>query len=277
LIHNTFQLTSPQGGAINGDVRMREGPPPRTAIVVVHGFKGFKDWGFFPHLCTRLAVDGHAVVSFNFSHNGIGPDPELFTDLEGFSRNTLTREVDELNHVLKSVVAGKLTSRPPRRIGMLGHSRGGAVAILAAGETPEVDVLTTWGAVDHLDRWTEATIKEWREKGVMYILNQRTGQHLPLSIDLLEDYEANRIRLDLGRIAPSLEVPWLIVHGKEDLTVSVQEGERLSKHSGTTRLHLIEGAGHTFEAVHPFAGSTPALEEALASSIRHFRNHLGEE
>ena len=261
---------------INGDVRMREGPPPRTAIVVVHGFKGFKDWGFFPHLCTRLAVEGHAVISFNFSHNGIGPDPEAFSDLEGFSRNTITREVDELNHVLKSVAAGELTSRPPRRIGLLGHSRGGAVAILAAGETPGVDALATWGAIDHLDRWTETTIREWRETGVMYVLNQRTGQHLPLSIDLLEDYEANRERLDLRRVAASVEVPWLIVHGKEDLTVSVQEAERLTNRSGTARLHLIEGAGHTFETMHPFTGSTPALEEALASSSRHFLSYLGE-
>ena len=276
MIHNTFQLESPRGGIINGDVRMREGPPPRTAIVVVHGFKGFKDWGFFPHLCTRLAVEGHAVISFNFSHNGIGPDPELFSDLEGFSRNTISREVDESNHVLKSVAAGELTSRPPGRIGLLGHSRGGAVAILSAVETPEVDVLATWGAVDHLDRWTETTIREWRETGVMYVLNQRTGQHLPLSIDLLEDYEANRERLDLHSAAASVAAPWLIVHGKEDLTVPVQEGERLANRSGTARLHLIEEAGHTFEATHPFTGAPQALEEALAASIQHFSSYLGE-
>ena len=139
-----------------------------------------------------------------------------------------------------------------------------------------MDALATWGAIDHLDRWTEATIREWRETGVMYVLNQRTGQHLPLLIDLLEDYEANRERLDLRRVAPSVEVPWLIVHGKEDLTVPVQEGERLTKRSGTARLRLIEGAGHTFEAVHPFTGSTAALEEALAASSQHFLSYLGE-
>jgi pimeloyl-ACP methyl ester carboxylesterase len=275
LIQNSFRLVSPQGGAIHGDVRMREGPPPRTAVVVVHGFKGFKDWGFFPHLCKGLAVEGHAVISFNFSHNGIGSDPEVFADLEGFSQNTISREVDELNHVLNIVAAGELTPRPPRRIGLLGHSRGGAVSILAARETPEVDALVTWGAIDHLDRWTEETIREWREKGVIYVQNQRTGQHLPLSVGLLEDFEANRERLDLGAV-DSLDAAWLIVHGKDDLTVSVQEGERLAMRSGTARLHLIEGSGHTFDATHPFAGTTAALEEATAVSIRHFLSYLGE-
>jgi len=256
---------------------MREGPPPRTAIVVVHGFKGFKDWGFFPHICTRLAVEGHAVVSFNFSHNGIGPDPEVFSDLEGFSQNTLSREVDELNHVLGAVAGGDLTSRPPRRIGLLGHSRGGSVSILAAVERSEVAALATWGAIDHLDRWTTQTIEEWRKKGVMYVMNQRTGQHLPLSVTLLEDYEANHARLNLDSAVASVAVPWLIIHGKEDLTVSVEEGVRLAKRSGTARLHLIEEAGHTFEASHPFLGSSPALEEALVTSIRHFSSHLGGE
>ncbi len=277
MIHNTFQLESPRGGTIVGDVRMREGPPPRTAIVVVHGFKGFKDWGFFPYLSDRLAVQGHAVISFNFSHNGIGSDPEVFSELEEFSQNTISREVDELNFVLTSVLSGDLTPRPPRHVGLLGHSRGGGVAILAAGEKPEVDALVTWGAIDHLDRWTEETVREWREKGVMYVLNQRTGQHLPLSIALWNDFQENQERLDLRRATGALATPWLIVHGKEDLTVRVEEGERLARQSGKARLHLIEGAGHTFEATHPFAESTPALEEAIAVSARHFRSHLGEE
>jgi hypothetical protein len=42
-------------------------------------------------------------------------------------------------------------------------------------------------------------------------------------------------------------------------------------------LHLIESAGHTFEVVHPFGGSTTALEEALNVTERHFRRHLGSE
>ena len=150
------------------------------------------------------------------------------------------------------------------------------MAILAAGEKPEVDALVTWGAIDHLDRWTEETVREWREKGVMYVLNQRTGQHLPLSIALWNDFQENQERLDLRRATGALATPWLIVHGKEDLTVPVQEGERLTKRSGTARLRLIEGAGHTFEAVHPFTGSTAALEEALAASSQHFLSYLGE-
>ena len=46
------------------------------AIRQPHGFKGFKDWGFFPHLADRLARAGLVAVSFNFSGSGVGPDGE---------------------------------------------------------------------------------------------------------------------------------------------------------------------------------------------------------
>ena len=161
MIHLPFRRAGPHGDMIRGDLRIPEGPPPRTAVVVAHGFKGFKDWGFFPHLCEQLAAAGHAVVSFNFSWNGIGADdPVEFTELEAFGRNTYTRELEELLWMLEEVAVGDLMPKKPRGIGLVGHSRGGAQAILAAGESARVDALVTWSAVDHdldgddlLDDW----------------------------------------------------------------------------------------------------------------------------
>ena len=42
------------------------------------------------------------------------------------------------------------------------------------------------------------------------------------------------------------------------------------------RLVLIQGAGHTFEARHPFEESTSQLDEALDVTVAHFAEHLGE-
>jgi len=277
LIHRPFQIRSPHGGALKGDVRFREGPPPRGAVVVVHGFKGHMSSGFLPSLCTSLALEGHAVVSFDFSLNGVGPGDETVTRMEEFARNTYSREVDELSQVLREVGGGELTPLRPRRIGVLGYSRGGAAAILSAREVPAVDALVTWAAIDHLDRWTEETIQEWRQEGVVHVFDQGTGRHLPLSVDLLEDFLANRERLDLARAAAEVAAPWLIVHGKDDLTVPWKEGEGLARISGRARLVLIEGAGHAFEMEEPFRESTPAYDEALRASVQHFRTHVGGE
>ena len=43
-------------------------------IIYVHGFKGFKDWGFVPYTCEYFAKNGFFVISFNFSHNGVGEE-----------------------------------------------------------------------------------------------------------------------------------------------------------------------------------------------------------
>jgi uncharacterized protein len=269
-----FTLAVADGELIRGDLRLPEGPPARSAVVVIHGFKGFKDWGFFPYVCEVLAGDGHAVISFNFSHGGLGSDPEAFTQLEAFARNTFTRELEEVHRVLAEVREGDLVPRPVRRIGLLGHSRGGGDAVLAAREDGAVDALATWSAVATFDRWQEETREEWRRDGRVYVLNARTGQQMPLDVGLLDDYEANRDRLDLEAAARELTVPWLVVHGEGDASVPAREARRLSELNPGARLEIVPGAGHTFEVGHPFQGYSPELDRALDATRAHFRRHL---
>ncbi|MCK5087881.1 MAG: alpha/beta hydrolase, partial [Melioribacteraceae bacterium] len=44
----------------------------RNCLIYIHGFKGFKDWGFVPYIGEYFANKGFFVITFNFSHNGIG-------------------------------------------------------------------------------------------------------------------------------------------------------------------------------------------------------------
>lgn len=280
MLHWTFQESPPgaeDGELVRGDVRMPEGAPPRTAVVLVHGFKGFKDWGFFPWVAEQLAAAGHAVVSFNFSRNGIGPDLESFTELDRFGRNTLSRELDELLWVLDRVEEGEWVRRRPRKIGLLGHSRGGGDAVLAAREHGAVEALVTWSAVATFDRWDQETKEEWREDGVVYVLNSRTGQQMPLEVSLLEDFETHGERLDIEAAAARVKAPWLIVHGRGDLSVDEEDARRLARASGDARLLLVEGAGHTFEVGHPFEGPSPELLQVVEATRGHFHAHLDPE
>jgi len=133
--------------------------------------------------------------------------------------------------------------------------------IVTAAEDPRIDSIVTWNAVSKLDRWSDDHKEEWRRKGRVEVMNARTGQAMPLGVVLLEDYENNAERLDLLQATSDLQQPYLIMHGTDDEAVSVGEGERLYAASGkdTTRFERIDGAGHTFGAVHPFAGTTEHL------------------
>lgn len=276
MIHETFAREPTRGRLLRGDVRIPEGPPPRSAVVVVHGFKGFKDWSFFPHLCNRLAAAGHAVVSFNFSGSGIGAEPERFTELEAFAANTLSREVDELGWVADAVMAGELLPRRPCSLALVGHSRGGGDAILHAAGDGRVAALATWSAVSTFDRWSDETRAEWREARRIYVPNTRTGQQMPVDVGLLEDFESNRERLDIRAAAARVEAPWLILHGETDLTVGVEEAHALARVARHGRLVVLEGAGHTYEVSHPFERASPALGRAVDATVAHLALHMEE-
>jgi uncharacterized protein len=274
VIRRPFRVASPWNAGddwIRGDVRFAEGPAPRTALVVVHGFKGFKDFGPFPYLCEQLARKGHAVVSFNFSCCGIGEQPKEFTELEAFARNTYTRELAELRHVVDMIVDGDLLPRRVDHIGLVGHSRGGGSSVIHASEDERIDGLVTWGAISNFDRWTDETLADWRRDGRVHVLNGRTGQHMPLDLTLLEDFEANRDRLDIRAAAGRVTQPWLVLHGADDLTVGLRDAEALVAANGSARLVVIEEAGHVFEARHPFESVPPQLDEAIALTADHFR------
>jgi len=280
VIHNRITLQSGLGQPIHLDLRLPDGPGPHPVVVVCHGFKGFKDWGFHPWLGERLAAAGVAALHFNFSRNGVRTADGDIEDLDAFRRNTLSIERDDLDSVLDAVLAGRLDSPlDPARLGLMGHSRGGGIALLGAAERPEVKALVTWAAVSHFDRIADgATLAEWRRTGAFEVVNSRTGQVLQMRVDFLDDVLANRARLDLLSAARRLLVPGLVVHGTADETVPFAEAEELVAASGgRARLAAIDGASHTFGAVHPFAGPTPHLEAAAAATLDHFRSVLGAE
>lgn len=276
LIHEHGETTPPHGDVIRFDVRRPARGEPRSGVLVAHGFKGFKDWGFFPYLCERLAQDGHLVVSFNFSLNGTGPELIEFTDLDAFGRNTLSRELDDLRWMVDRMLAGDWSDgRVPESVGLLGHSRGGGTGVITAAEHQGVSALVTWAAVATFHRWSEQQVADWMSQEVTWISNARTGQEMPLYRTLWEDLRDNRARLDVLAAAARVRVPWLVVHGSEDSTVPVAEARQLHEAGSASSLRVVDGSGHTFEAVHPPRGATPGLIAAVDASLRHFRRSLG--
>ena len=275
MTHQRVETTPPHGDVIRADIRRPAGRRPRTAVLVAHGFKGFKDWGFFPHLSERLARAGHLVVSFNFSLNGTGPSLVDFSDLEAFGRNTLSRELEDLCWMVDRTLAGEWNGgRLPTAVGLLGHSRGGGSSIVTAAEHAGVSALVTWAAVSTFRRWGEEQVRDWTKRGVTWIANARTGQRMPLYRTLWDDLRDNADRLDVVAAAARVRVPWLIVHGENDATVPVGEARRLAEAGPAATLEVIAGSGHAFEAVHPPAGTTPGLEAAVEATLRHFRESL---
>jgi dienelactone hydrolase len=269
---SSFRLTGADGGPLRGDVRTAGGARP--AVVICHGFKGFKDWGFFPATGDRLARAGFAAVSFNFSGAGVGDDGETFDEPERFGRNTHSIQSADLDVVLRALGSGVLGFHPTA-VGLLGHSMGGGVAILRAARDQTIQALVTWAAVARYGRlWREDQISNWRRTGRLDVVNQRTGDVLPLYPDILDDLERNREALDVLRAAGDVRVPWLVAHGGADETVPVTDAHELScRAPGAARL-ILDHAGHTFGIRHPWSGSTEDFDRLLEATVDWFARHL---
>ncbi|HEX8359724.1 MAG TPA: alpha/beta fold hydrolase [Longimicrobium sp.] len=274
LTRTRFELRPKDGGPpLRGDLRVAEGTTPRSAVVICHGFKGFREWGFFPAVARAVAARGHAAVSFDFSHNGVGADGVDFSALELFEQQKLTRDVDEIRMVLDAL--GDLLPRRPKRIGLLGHSRGGGEAVLAAAEDRRVDALVTWAAIATVHRWSEEQLARWRHGETVEIVNARTGQAMPIGPQFLRDIEENTERLDIRRAAARLTIPWLIVHGEADTSVPADDARTLWDMAGdNAELLLIQDGDHGFGAKHPYAGATDGLRTVMDATIEWFEEHL---
>jgi dienelactone hydrolase len=255
-------------GEILIDVRAGGRTTPRPAVVVVHGFKGFKDWGLWPSFAERLARAGFSAVNFNLSGSGVDDSGE-FVFPERFGHNTFSAELQDLRRVLDALSAGELGVAPPTGIGLLGHSRGGGMSVLTAAADARVNALVTWAAISTVERWPEPQRAAWRKAGVTPVKNARTGQVLPQYTDVLDDIERNADPLDIEAAAGRIAVPWLIVHGSEDEAVALREGERLAAAAPPTRTRFlpVAGAGHTFGAAHPWNGSTPELDQVMDATL----------
>lgn len=275
----SFEIASSLPSTIKGVVSAPRSDRALPTVVVCHGFKGFMDWGFFPYLATLLEERGFCVVRFNFSGSGVLPGEDHVADLDAFRRDTFSRELTEIGAILDAVVSG-LAAAPidPDRIALFGHSRGGGGSVLAAAEErwqSRLKALVTWAAVATFDRFDDQTKAAWRQQQGLEIANARTGQLLTMGIEMLHDLEHNSGRLDIARAASQRTAPWLIVHGEDDETVPVSEGQSLYEQAtGTKKLERIVGGSHTFGAQHPWIGPTPALTTALNATQRWLRKYL---
>lgn len=245
-------------------------------VIVLHGFKGFMDWGFFPELTRRLVGLGLGVVRFNFSGSGHGEHPPEFTEPRAFFENTPSREVEDLGRIRAWIDSGAVPWLDSRRAALLGHSLGGGVALLHAAAHTRYRALVGWASVSSFRRFPPEVEALWRRQGYVEIPNVRTKEIHRLGLAWLEDIERNARTLDLHGACRRLTTPTLFLHGAEDEAVPLSEGHSLLEACapGVARLEVVPHANHTFWASHPMTGVPEALERVLRETGAFLVRHL---
>jgi uncharacterized protein len=252
-IHNrSITLWSEDGYPIVGDLRYLDAKTKLPIVIICHSFMAFKNWGFFPYLGERIAAAGFATFAFNFSFNGVQDSENRITDFGKFEQNTFTRELKDCESVIAAIGRGELNAEiiDLSKIIFLGHSRGGGIATVAASRHPEIKALISLASIATFDRWTERQKRNWRERRFLPLAKETLASPLRLGIGLLDDIEWNREEISITRAASNITQPWLILHGKMDVTVPYREAEQLfaAVNNPAAELVLLDKVGHMFHA-----------------------------
>ncbi len=146
----------------------------------------------------------------------------------------------------------------PNRIGLLGFSQGGQVALLAAALTREIKAVVAFFPVADLNRWAQTT--------------QTPG--------IKEGYIPNVCAKGLGLKAKSpitaacaIDAPTLLIHGDQDTRVPMDQSLEMAKVmldcGGKVQLQLVKGGEHMLKKGHE--GWIEAWEQAKAFLGEHLK------
>ncbi|MCB4798184.1 alpha/beta hydrolase family protein [Neotamlana laminarinivorans] len=267
------------GKPIVTDVFFNKNTTKKPVIIFCHGYKGFKDWGAWNLMADNIATANVFFIKFNFSHNGgTLEQPIDFPDLEAFGNNNYTKELDDLKSVIDWLFNNEdfKNEADLSQITLLGHSRaGGIVTIKAEEDTRITKVISLAGVADYGKRSsTTGDLEEWQKDGVKYIINGRTKQKMPHYIQFYEDFIQNEERLTIKRAVSQLKIPYLIIHGDNDTSVSINEAYNLKKWQPNSELKVINNANHVFGASHPWTNKELSnhLNQVIKAVLNFIKN-----
>jgi pimeloyl-ACP methyl ester carboxylesterase len=228
-------------------------------ILFIHGFMAYKDWGAWNLMQDFYTSKGFGFCKYNVSHNGTTIDnPTEFNDLSAFANNSYTKELEDLTSAL-NWLENQFDELP--KIYLVGHSRGGGIALLGSKDERVYRVVTLAAISSIEKRFPEGKqLQVWETQGTKYTLNGRTNQKMPQLFSQYEDFIANKEILDVQKACETSTKRTLVIHGDADTSVEIEEGHEIASWL-KTRLFEIEEADHTFGAKEPW--DTTELPEHL--------------
>jgi hypothetical protein len=242
---------------LKGFLHVPEGAGKHPGLVLCHGFGGSCRGAGHPELAKALEQAGYAALRFDF--RGCGQSEGRRGDV------IVDEEIADLRHAIDFLQTQP--SVDAARIGVIGASLGGSVAIEVAASDTRVSLCVANGSVGNGERRYRAQYPDdaaWQAflqrleeaKRTKVMLNRFEIVHIPerdragvppgaimeftaATAQSLLDSCPERV---VGKLAPR---PLLLVHPRGDGVVPFGESEALAKAAGgNAELHIIEGSAH---------------------------------
>ncbi|MFY0643347.1 MAG: dienelactone hydrolase [Bacteroidia bacterium] len=255
ISNKAFKFKGSDARWITADLSYRSYEHDVPIAVFAHGFKGFKDWGAWPLAAQIFALKGIPFFKFNFSHNGTTPDSlGDFNDLEAFGKNTISKELADLSHVLDFIQENheSFEFNWNGKVHLIGYSRGAASCLLFSVNDERVTSCVSWAGMNDLSSYLELEDPiKWQQEGVCYIDNARTGEKMPIEFGFFEDLVSHKEEYNVMNQIEELKQDLLILHGEKDTVIPHSAADEMYASVGHSILVTIDNANHTFNTSHP--------------------------
>ena len=239
-------FSNPEGLSLVGIIHT----PPQAkdiGIILCHGFTGSKNRNFIPILADEFALYGYTTLRFDFSGN---------EESEGkFEDRTYTKYIEDLRMTI--TYFRKYVSR----ICIVGHSMGGAIAILEYNRYKDYNacVLLAPGIILQRDFFTMKQKEQLRMS--RYLDFTAWGKPYRLK----QEYFTDRKRYDLLEEGKKIPLPTLLLIGEKDTVVSIDACKEVAQHNKSIILKIIPEEDHIFhnktntmlKHIIPFLASLP--------------------
>lgn len=201
-------------------------------VVFCHGFGGSKEGPLFELVCDSLQKHGIASVRFDFNAHG---------ESEGkFEEMTVLNEIEDAKRVIEYVHDLRYVSK----VALVGHSQGGVVAAMTAGELAQdiaAVVLMAPAAVLRDDAIRGSTFgKQYNPLDPPEYVELWGGQRLG------SKFIKTAFTLPIYETAAKYQGPALILHGNADRVVPYTYGERFHQQWPGSQYVLLEYFDHGF-------------------------------
>jgi dipeptidyl aminopeptidase/acylaminoacyl peptidase len=197
---------------------------PQPTVILLHGLSGNR--GEMLSVAEAIVPAGYNAVLYDLRNHG---------DSEGEISTLGYLETEDVQAVIDELV--QRDDVDAERIGLMGHSMGGIIAVRAAGRVPELKAVIAQSSFTSINDLAADFIPLLTGGSAMPFLSQM--------LDRLAGVPVTQVN-SLSDLT-SLEFPPLLyVHGDADAVVNISHSERLYEATRNTKdLYVVEGAGHS--------------------------------
>lgn len=206
----TFEFTGAEGQRLTGQLDLPDGDP-RTYALFAHCFTCTRKSRAAVRISRALALKGIGVLRFDFT--GLGDSEGDLSD-SGFSGN-----VRDLIAASAHMTANGMTPTL-----MLGHSLGGAAALAATAQLPDIVAVATLAApfdVAHVAKLFGDKLDEITERGEAKV--NLGGTPFTIRRSFIDDLRAH----EAGQTIAQLKRPLLVLHSPLDQIVGIDNASSI--------------------------------------------------